>query len=67
MATTSQPKAFWKSKTFWVNFIAIVASILSVTAGVNIDPELQATIVGTVMGVVNIVLRFTTAGPVTLK
>ena len=53
-------KPFWASKTLWVNVIAVIASI-TVTLGLfDLTPELQATIIGVVMGIVNIALRFVT-------
>ena len=64
--TTQIPKPFWASKTLWVNFIALVTAI-STAFGVDLglNPETQVAIVGTVMSVVNIVLRFVTEVPVT--
>jgi len=64
--TTATAKPFWASKTLWINFIALVTAI-STAFGVDLglDPEAQIAIVGTVMSVVNIVLRFVTEAPVT--
>ncbi len=59
-------KPFWASKTMWVNVVALVASL---TVGFGIDlgftAAVQAEIVGGVMAVVNIILRFMTNGAVT--
>ena len=54
-------KNFYESKTFWVNLIAIGASMAGLF-GLDLDlsAETQATFVTAIMGVVNIVLRFTT-------
>jgi len=58
-------KPFWASKTLWVNAIALVAAI-SGAFGIDLglDPETQTAIVGAVMSVVNIVLRFVTKSAV---
>lgn len=65
--TDTTAKKWYQSKTFWVNLVALVASI---TGAFGIDlgltPEAQATAVGVIMSIVNLVLRFTTVKPVTL-
>lgn len=58
-------KDFWKSKTFWANTIAIIASITGVFGlDLGLDPEAQTATVATIMGIVNLVLRFTTKEPI---
>ena len=58
-------KYFYKSKTFWVNIVAIAASMFGVFGlDIDLNPEAQATVVTTIMGFVNIVLRFTTKEPI---
>lgn len=58
-------KDFYKSKTFWANTIAIIASISGVFSfDLGLDPEAQTAVVAAIMGVVNIVLRFTTKDPI---
>lgn len=57
-------KPFWASKTIWINLIALVASLLAAFGVADWDAELQASIVGVVMTIVNIVLRFVTDKPV---
>lgn len=52
-------KAFWKSKTFWVNLVALVASVLA-GFGMGIDATAQAAIVGGVMALINLGLRSVT-------
>jgi hypothetical protein len=66
--TTEIPKPFWASKTLWINLITLVAAI-STAFGVDLglDPEAQIAIVGTVMSVINIVLRFVTRAPVSIS
>ena len=54
------------SKTLWVNLIALIASIAA-GFGFDIDAEVQASLVGGVMAVVNIVLRLVTTQPVSMK
>lgn len=58
-------KPFWASKTLWVNAIALVAAISGAFGmDLGLDPETQAGIVGAVMSVVNIALRFVTKSAV---
>jgi hypothetical protein len=61
-----ETKSILKSKIFWANLIAIVLIIIQAVAGISpaeIGPEYQ----GVILGVVNIILRFVTKGPVSLK
>ena len=60
-------KVIWKSKTFWVNVVAVVAALTG-TFGIDLglDPETQVAVVGTIMGIVNIILRFVTTKSVGL-
>ncbi len=54
-------KPFYASKTLWVNLVAVVAALTGAFGiDLGLDPETQVTIVAAIMGVVNIVLRFTT-------
>lgn len=46
-------KKFWKSKTFWVNLIALVALALQIEYGFIASIELQAI----ALGIVNLILR----------
>ena len=60
-----ETKPFWTSKTLWVNAIALVAAITGAFGmDLGLDAETQAGIVGAVMSVVNIALRFTTKSAV---
>jgi hypothetical protein len=65
--TDTTAKKWYESKTLWVNLVALVASI---TAALGVDlgltHEAQATAVGVIMSIINLVLRFTTDRPVTL-
>lgn len=53
-------KKWWASKTIWVNIIAFITSILAALNIVDIDAEMQASLVGGIMAVTNIILRLTT-------
>ena len=54
-------KAWYKSKTIWVNLVALVASV-SAAFGfeLGLTEEVQGSIVAGIMGAVNVVLRITT-------
>ena len=58
-------KPFWTSKTLWVNLIAFGA-VLSTTFGLDLglDGETQLALVGGIMAVVNMALRFVTTQPI---
>lgn len=58
--TTTTGKKFYKSKTFWVNVLALVSIVVQSQTGFVISPELQAGI----LSVLNGVLRFTTTEPI---
>ena len=49
-------KKFWKSKSFWVNILAIGAIIAQSQTGYVVSPETQVTI----LGFINLVLRLVT-------
>ena len=66
-----ESKPFWASKTLWVNVLAL-AAVLAGVFGVEsvatfLNAEGQATVVATIMSIVNIVLRLTTSTKVTVK
>ena len=61
MADHPESKPFYVSKTLWVNLVAVAAALTGAFGiDLGLDPETQVTIVGAIMGVVNIILRFTT-------
>ncbi len=61
MADTTST-VWYASKTLWANAIALVAMILQgVTGNVVISLEIQ----GTILAVINMVLRFVTKSPIT--
>lgn len=54
-------KPFWASKTIWANILSLIATIATVFGvDLGLTPEVQATIIAGVMGVVNIALRLVT-------
>ena len=57
-------KKWWKSKTVWVNIVAIVGAV-GAMFGLNIplDPELCMTVFPVILGVINLVLRKKTKEP----
>ena len=59
-ASTTTSKKFYKSKTFWVNILALASIVVQSQTCFVIPPELQAGI----LSVLNGVLRFTTTEPI---
>ena len=57
-------KPFWKSKTLWVNIIAIAGILLYNQYGIDLDAETQAAAVTSVLAVINIILRIFTSQPI---
>ena len=53
-------KAFYLSKTFWVNLIALIAIVLQSKFGYVSSPENQMAI----LGVINVILRIVTKKPI---
>ncbi len=63
-------KKIWQSKTFWVNIVALLVTIsglftpeLLATFGVN-NPEKFLSVMGTIIAVANIILRFGNPAPI---
>jgi hypothetical protein len=60
-----ETKPFWASKTLWVNAVAVIAAITGAfSLDLGLDAETRASLVVGIMGVVNVVLRLVTKGPV---
>ena len=59
-------KPWWQSKTVWLN---IIAAIVSIGSALNtVVPQSWLPVIGLVVGIANIVLRFFTSGtPITLS
>ena len=56
---------WFASKTLWVNVVALVATLAGVfKLDLGLTPEVQATVVTTILALVNIVLRFVTTTPI---
>jgi hypothetical protein len=56
---------WFASKTLWVNVVAAVATLAGVfKLDLGLTPEVQATVVTTILALVNIVLRFVTTTPI---
>jgi hypothetical protein len=53
-----------KSRTIWVNLVALVAALLAAFGVADIGAEAQASTVAGIMAVANIVLRFITKTPI---
>ena len=62
----SNAKPFWMSKTVVVNLVALVASALSAAGVADLGVEAQGSLVGIIMAVANIALRFTTKSAVSM-
>lgn len=57
---------WFASKTLWVNVIAAVAALAGVfKLDLGLTPEVQATVVTTILALVNVGLRLVTKTPVT--
>jgi hypothetical protein len=56
---------WFASKTLWVNVVALVATLAGAfKLDLGLTPEVQATVVTTILALVNIVLRFVTTTPI---
>lgn len=55
-------KNWYESKTLWANGLMVLASVMEIMGVTNVlTPDVQAEVVGVIMGVVNVVLRFMTS------
>ena len=63
----NEAKPWYASKTLWANVIGGAVAV-GTAFGLNlqIDAETQTAIVGGIMAVVNVILRFMTKAPVTV-
>ena len=62
-ATGKLGKAWWRSKTLWVNILALVVLLFKDQLGLTISGEETTAI----MAVINMILRFITNEPVGFK
>ena len=61
-------KAFYESKTFWFNVLALIVAVAGVFGFANWQPDQNMVeIIGVVVAAVNIVLRFLTKQAVGFK
>ncbi|MEZ4728851.1 MAG: hypothetical protein R3E79_17095 [Caldilineaceae bacterium] len=62
--TTPTAKPIWQSKTLWLNMLSIALAVLAITEPgmLGLDPKMLLWITG----ILNILLRFVTNGPVSL-
>ena len=58
-------KSWYASKTIWASIVGGVVAV-STAFGVDLglDPEAQTAIVGGIIAIVGVVLRFTTSAPI---
>ena len=57
---------WYASKTLWVNVVAALAALAGVfKLDLGLTPEVQATVVTTILALVNVGLRLVTKTPVT--
>ena len=56
-----ETKAFWQSKTIWLNVLAAIGGIVQTYTGFVISPELQ----GAVLIILYVILRFVTKSEIT--
>lgn len=56
-------KVWWKSKTLWLNFVALLAAILQAKYGLVLDPATQ----GMILATMNLILRAITKDPIGLE
>lgn len=63
-----QTKPFWASRTIWANLVMVAGVVLESTGVTNVlDPETQSLILGGIMGIVNVILRFVTKDAVVIQ
>lgn len=60
-----ETKPWYASRIIWVNAVGLIAAV-GAGFGFGLDAETQATIVGGILAVINILLRINTKKPVTM-
>lgn len=61
------PKAFYLSKTFWVNLITTVIALLTILPEQPVIPPEWQPYILLAVGILNVVLRFLTNQPISLS
>ena len=56
-------KVWWKSKTLWLNFVALLAAVLQAKYGLVLDSATQ----GIILATMNLILRGVTKDPIGLE
>ena len=62
-STLNEKKPWWKSKTIWINLIALVSFTLAEAAGFKIPVQAEAAL----LSIVNIIMRTITGSGLTLR
>lgn len=62
-----ETKSFWKSKTVWLNILAVIVEILVFTETSPVVPKDWLPVIALIHGVANIVLRFISNQPLGWK
>lgn len=65
LSRTTDPKIWWKSRTFWVNVLTI--GLAATNEFTKTVPPKYSEIAIILVGILNLILRLLTAGPVALK
>ena len=62
-------KAFWQSKTFWLNLLTLLVAVLTAILGLDFVKEYPQIVTGivSIVSVLNMVLRFLTTEPITVN
>jgi hypothetical protein len=57
-----ETKVWWRSKTLWLNFIAVIATVIQAKYGLILDPSTQ----GIILATLNVFFRVVTKEPLGL-
>ena len=60
-------KQFWKSRTFWINALTLAVGIGGATGVVDLIPPEYTNAFISALGAANVLLRFFTTTPVSLR
>ena len=65
LSRTTDPKIWWKSRTFWVNVVMIL--LAAANEFTKTVPPKYTEMAVILVGILNLVLRLLTAGPIAIK